>query len=140
MGGSMPTVGKPRAENAFAQTVGKKPGWQSMRPAGNAFADYNQRFDGTQKGQGYLGPLTNSQGQTMTEYSIGVNIDGRDMEIPTIVPTLDENEIQYLLNMRDDMPLPPSIQRKAIDHAIERQRQGLSPFADTPWNPMKGRR
>ena len=89
------------------------------------------RNDGTQKGSGYLVRITNSRGQTMTEYSIGVNIDGRDIEIPTIVPTLNEREIQYLLNMQDDMPIPPSIQRKAIDHAIERQRQGLSPFHDS---------
>lgn len=107
-----------------------------MRPVGNAFA-YGQRVDGTQKGQGYLGPLTNSQGQLMTEYSIGVNINGQDMEIPTFVPTLSEREIHYLLNMQEGMPIPPMIEQKAIDHAIERQRQGLSPFADTPWNPMR---
>lgn len=111
-----------------------------MRSRGNAFADYGQRVDGTQKGSGYLGPLTNSQGQLMTEYSIGVNIDGQNVEIPTFVPTLTDREVRYLLNMDDGMPIPPMIEQKAVDHARLRLQQGLSPFADTPWNPMKGPR
>jgi len=66
----------------------------------------------------------------MTEYSIGVEFDGKQMDIPTFVPTLTPQELQYLTSMEDGMPIPRSIQQKAIDHALERLRQGQSPFAN----------
>ena len=94
------TVGKPR--NALAE-----PPMPQTGLGGNALS--NQlgqsasmfRPDGSMKGSGYLGPIKNSQGQTMTEYSIGVNFDGKEMDIPTFVPTLNDREVQYLLNMQD---------------------------------------
>ena len=88
------------------------------------------RPDRSMKGSGFLGPIKNNQGQTMTEYSIGVEFDGKEMDIPTFVPTLSPQEIHYLTNMQDGMPIPQSIQQKAIDHALERLRQGQSPFAN----------
>ena len=89
------------------------------------------RSDGSLKGQGYLGPVRNNRGQTMTEYSIGVEIDGKETDIPTMVPTLTPEEIQYLTNIQDGMPIPQGIKQKAVDHALMRMRQGLSPFHDS---------
>jgi hypothetical protein len=89
------------------------------------------RSDGSLKGSGYLGPIKNPAGQSMTEYSIGVEFDGKQTEIPTMVPTLTPEEIQYILNMQDGMRIPPSIEQKAVDHAKMRMRQGLSPFHDS---------
>lgn len=67
-----------------------------------------------------------------TEFSVGVNFDGTETEIPTIVPTLDPNELQLLTS--DIIPnkgeIPESIMRKAIDHAKLRISQGLSPFKE----------
>jgi len=98
------------------------------KPPGNSNMTRN---DGTKKGRGYLGVIPDSQGRPMTEFSIGVNIDGREMEIPTMVPTLDSTEIQYLRSMKPGTPMPKNIQQKAADHAKMRMKQGLSPFHDS---------
>lgn len=85
------------------------------------------RADGSKKGQGFLGPLKFHDGRTSTELSIGVNIGGRDVEIPALVPTLSKEQIDHLLagNAPTD-----GIAEKAIEHAKMRVGQGLSPFAD----------
>jgi hypothetical protein len=69
---------------------------------------------------------------TMTEYSVGVNIDGKDVEIPTLVPTLTQDEIDLLLNLPDGDKPPRAIINKAIDHARNRIKNNKSPF----WNPQ----
>lgn len=97
------------------------------------------RADGSTKGRGYFGPLRNDAGQNMTEYSIGVEFDGKETDIPTMVPTLAPGEIEYLLQMQDGMQVPQGIQRKAVDHALMRMRQGLSPFHDSGPNHAKRR-
>lgn len=88
------------------------------------------RNDGTRKGSGYLGVIPDATGRPMTEFSIGVNMDGREIEIPTLVPTLDASEIEYLRSMKPGTAMPDSIRQKAVDHAKTRLRQGLSPFAE----------
>ena len=55
---------------------------------------YGLREDGTVKGRGWLGPLKTMDGKTMTEKSIGVEIDGKETLIPLIVkviPTMKLN-------------------------------------------------
>lgn len=130
LGGGRRTVGKPR--NALAEGPGNNP-QTALGQSASMF-----RPDGSMKGSGYLGPIKNSQGQTMTEYSIGVEFDGKEMDIPTFVPTLSPQEIQYLTNMQEGMPIPESIQKKAIDHALERMRAGQNPFANS--GPSHARR
>ena len=88
--------------------------------------NYGLRVDGTTKGKGFFGPLTTKDGQVMTELGTGVNFDGRETEIPTLVPTLTKQELQSLLQGND--PTDAIIQ-KAVDHAKMRLNQGLSPFA-----------
>ena len=85
-----------------------------------------------------MGPIKNVRGQTMTEYSIGVNIDGKEMEIPTFVPSLTARELHHLTNMQEGMPIPKSIREKAVRHALARMRQGQSPFHDS--GPFHARR
>ena len=53
-------------------------------PDPNNPASYATRNDGTQKDSGFLGPITDSQGNSMTEFSIGVNIDGKETEFNSI--------------------------------------------------------
>lgn len=91
---------------------------------------YGNRYGGGPKGVGWLGILERPDGGIMTEYTIGVPINGQEMEIPSIVPTLTQDEVDLLLNMNDNDPMPINIQRKARDHAIMRINQGLSPFFD----------
>ncbi len=91
-----------------------------------------KREDGTKKGQGFLGLLKNAAGGVSSELSIGVDFGKGEVTIPTIVPTLNQQELDYLLANPKVKPqdLPPSIYKKAVDHARMRMSQGLSPFAD----------
>jgi hypothetical protein len=93
-------------------------------------APYGYRLDGTPKGAGWLGPITHSNGATLTELAMGVSIDGKEILIPSIVPTLTKDEIKVLQNLPKGQRTPDSIAQKAIQHAIERIKQGKSPFKD----------
>lgn len=96
--------------------------------------DYGNRPDGTAKGKGYFGELKRKDGGVSTEISIGVGIDGKEMDIPLIVPTLNKSELNYLLS--NDIKgkqfmsnMPKSIIDKAYEHAVMRVKQDMSPFA-----------
>jgi len=102
----------------------------------------NLRADGTKKGQGFLGELKRSDGRISTEISIGVEIDGKETEIPSLVPGLEKKEIDYLLNtnLSPEMwqtPTGKSIMTKAIAHAKKRIAEGKSVFAEET-KPTKG--
>ena len=96
---------------------------------------YGRREDGSFKGDGWLGPLEitmpdGSRG-TATEYSIGVNINGKDMDIPSLVPTLTPQEVEM---MKDDIvpngkPVPKEITGKAVEFARSRIGKGQSVWA-----------
>jgi hypothetical protein len=83
------------------------------------------RADGTKKGPGFLGALKRPDGKVSTELSIGVEIDGKETEIPTLVPTLTKKEINHLLGGKKPTDV---IVNKAIKHAKKRIAQGKSPF------------
>lgn len=87
------------------------------------------RRDGSLKGPGFLGKLPFHDGSESTELSIpGLPRQGeKPFEIPTLVPTLDKEEIAHLL--RGARPTEAII-RKADEHAAMRKARGLSPFAD----------
>ncbi len=90
------------------------------------------RADGTPKGEGFLGAQPRTDGGVSSEISVGVNLDGREVEIPTMVPTLTDPERQWLLSndISDPHKIPPSIMDKAVSHARGRLAKGLSPFAE----------
>jgi hypothetical protein len=96
---------------------------------GEASTEYGNRPDGTPKGRGFLGPLKRPDGDVMTEYSVGVEIDGKEMDIPTIVPTLTKDEVQKLLTLGKDEKIPESIIDKAVAHAKMRLKDGKPVFA-----------
>ena len=89
--------------------------------------DFSRRVDGTKKGKGFLGELKAVGGKVSTEISIGVNIDGKETEIPTLIPTLNETEKQHLLSGKKPTD---EIVQKATSHARKRINEGRSPFAD----------
>ena len=87
--------------------------------------NYGLRPDGTPKGKGWLGPLKMKDGGTMTEYSMGIELGGKEFLIPSIVPTLSKEEIDHLLEGGD---ITPTIFKKAVDHARPFILKGESPF------------
>jgi hypothetical protein len=96
--------------------------------------DYGNRPNGSAKGMGFFGELKRPDGGVSTEISVGVGIDGKETNIPLIVPTLTKKELNYLL--RTDIKgkgffnnMPSSIMDKAYDHAKTRMKSGMSPFA-----------
>jgi hypothetical protein len=96
--------------------------------------DYGNRPDGSAKGMGFFGELKRPDGDVSTEISVGVGMDGKEMDIPLIVPSLTKKELNYLLstdikgkNFFTNMP--PSIMDKAYEHAQTRIKSGMSPFA-----------
>jgi hypothetical protein len=81
------------------------------------------------KGSGYFGILKNSNGQDVTEFSIGVEVNGKEIEIPTLVPTLNEDEIQNVLDASaGKAALSQEVIKKAQEFSMQRIRNGLSPF------------
>jgi len=98
----------------------------SRTNGGGVNSSYGVRADGTQKGKGFWGELQGAEGKPSTELSIGVNFDGKETEIPTLVPTLTQQEIDYLLG--GGKPTLEIVD-KAVEHARQRIFQGKSPFA-----------
>ncbi|KKN75853.1 hypothetical protein LCGC14_0375610 [marine sediment metagenome] len=90
-----------------------------------------RRADKTLKGKGFLGELEmqDGSGKIATEISIGVELNGKETQIPTLIPTLTKKEINHLLNGKKPTD---AIVKKAITHAKKRIESGESPFADTP--------
>lgn len=54
-------------------------------------------------------------------------MDGEEMEIPSLVPTLTKEEIEYLLNGNDPTPV---IVNKAAEHAKKMLSKNKSPFKE----------
>ena len=94
------------------------------------------REDGSQKGSGWLGVKKRPDGRVSSELSIGASVNGKDQDVPSMVPTLTKEEVNYLLNTdpKDldfrNNSLGKSIASKAIQHAESRDDEGKSPFAN----------
>ena len=99
------------------------------------FDPQTQRADGTAKGAGWLGPFRNKSGEEVTEYSVGVDIDGKEVQIPTLVPGMSRKEIDQVLMASESGEMPnEAIIRKAIAHARKMSSEGKSPFSLAPTN------
>lgn len=90
---------------------------------------YGTRPNGTNKGKGFLGELKmkDGSGKVATEMTVGVNFDGKERDIPLIVPDLSGKELDHLLSGKQPTR---SIIDKAVGHARRRLDQGMSPYAD----------
>jgi hypothetical protein len=103
------------------------------------------RPDGTKKGSGFLGGMKRLDDPTgvSSEISIGVDWGSGEKLIPTMVPTLDSNEINYLLSTPEDKifesnpELGKKIEQKAVRFAKERESQGLPFFAQENESPKQ---
>lgn len=112
--------------------------------------DFGQRHDivSGAKGYGWLGPMQSASGAPMTEYSttnepdrygrLPVSAMNAGRNFPQVVPTLNAQEMNYLLSEPRGLPPVPTQQRamddavyrKALEWARMRQAYGLSPFVD----------
>ena len=91
------------------------------------------RLDGTNKSDtGYLGRIERDDGGVMTEFSIGVEMNGEEVLIPSLVPTLSKEEIETLRTLPEGQPVPQGIVDKAVDHARPLLQQGKNPFYNAP--------
>ena len=96
-----------------------------------------RRADGSKKSaRGFLGPVTNyASGKPMTEFSTDMNWQGKKIEIPTMVPSLSDQEIEYMRGMKEgegwrlsESEIERTIINKAKSHARERLEKGKNPF------------
>ena len=94
--------------------------------------DRHQPVQG-KKGGGYygMGNITTSDGEDMTEYTIGMNIIGEDgkeyeIDVPSVVPGLTLSEIEDLKKYK----VSPSTKKKAFAHARKRRKEARSVFAE----------
>lgn len=100
--------------------------------------DYGMRHGGAgKKYSGWLGEKKrlDDPSQISTEISIGVGMNGKEVEIPLMVPGLDKKELNYLLSVDPQKKdffskMPKSILEKAMGHAEMRMKQGKSPFKE----------
>jgi hypothetical protein len=145
---SAPAVTAPVTSNIPAST--------SQREASGKLIDETKRPDGTNKGTGYLGVLKASDGSDVTEFSMSssdVKVKGKEIDFPTIVPTLTKAEINLMLTdiIPNNKRIPDAIYKKAVDHAKKRIKEGKSVFAETgdykpadiiapKKNPLSGKR
>lgn len=95
--------------------------------------NYGKRPDGTKKSTGFLGEIKLPDGSIATEYSTqsgAVKVDGKQIDFPTLVPTLTKDELLLMQNdiIPNKKPIPESIMQKAIEHAKTRLSKKLSPF------------
>ena len=102
---------------------------------------WGKREDGSSKGTGFLGVLPRPDGGVSTEISVGVEVGGKEMDVPTLVPTLTPKEVNYLLNtdensfLKDNSDMANTIIQKATDFAKQRIAQGKSVWAQPDEGP-----
>lgn len=107
----------------------------SSAPAAAPAGPYGKREDGTEKGEGYFGTIPRPDGKVSGELSIGVDINGKETLIPTMVPTLSKPELDFLLSANKDAifdkknPMAVGIVEKARAYAEQRIAQGKSVWA-----------
>ena len=93
------------------------------------------RPDGSMKGRGYFGPIPTPDGRTATELSIGVEMDGKNYQIPNLVPGVTREQIDAMIS---GGKITPAELLAAKLHFMKRFAAGLSPYAqeDEPTTPL----
>ena len=103
-------------------------------PTVGARETYGTREDGTKKGRGWLGEHLGPRKRLVTELSMGVEMNGKEVLIPTMVPGLTRGQVERLVsgefNVKSRNPEDMAIKRRAIAHAERQLNQGRSPFKD----------
>ena len=102
--------------------------------------NWNRRPDGSEKSTGWQGVFKTPDGKDASEVSVGVQIDGKETDVPSIVPTTTPEERAWILkNVNDDKAWKTeeghAIVAKAAAFAKQRIAQGKSPFAGDDESP-----
>lgn len=131
-----PRSGAPSRGGLFsdlATDLGVPPDVSDLRvdPRGVDSSSWDKRPDGSAKGNGFLGLLKGADGKTMSEYSVGVSIGGKQMDVPTLVPTLTRAEIDEVLQGK----VSDAVVEKAARHAAQRLKDGKPVFATPEESP-----
>jgi len=99
---------------------------------------YGVRNDPTQgdKGDGFIAgkhTVTRDNGEEVqvTEYTVGVEIDGKIVDVPSINAYTTEEDMKAILeSVRTGKPLPQEIEEKAQRHALDRIDAGKSIYLE----------
>lgn len=97
----------------------------------NDASTFGLREDGTPKGMGFFGMLPSKdprfpKGSFSSELSYDSDVNGKKLFYPILVPTMTREEIDHILSGADPTD---AMHDKAIDHALGRIKNNLSPFA-----------
>ena len=128
-------------------------------------SERDMREDGTMKGYGFKGVLKrfDDPKSISSEISIGIlpkevgydaekhkdyklidSPNGQYLSVPSIVPTLNDKELTYLLSTPEEKisekdDIMKSIRKKAVDFAKQRMDEGKPLFASPEESPMYGK-
>jgi hypothetical protein len=91
--------------------------------------DYGSRPDGTPKGTGWLGEIKRPDGTVMTEVTTGVNLNGREVNIPLVTPKATKEDLEYLKSAdvkgKDFYKnMPKGLMDRAVNHAVKQMKAG----------------
>ena len=88
------------------------------------------KMDGDQKQAGWRGILSDGKGGVMTEVSAGVTIDGKEVEIPLIIPESTQEDLKRIAQVANGelTDIPVDLMDKAMEFAKKRLAEGKSPF------------
>lgn len=89
---------------------------------------WGKRLDGTQKQSGWRGILSDGIGGVMTEVSVGVEIDDKEVEIPLIIPDSTTSDLARIAKVALGEAVPDDLLDKAVAFARKRLEEGKSPF------------
>jgi len=107
----------------------------AQQTALKSMPDYGKRPDRSNKGKGYMGEIKRADGSVMTEVTTRMNVDGKDMDFPLITKYSTKEDIEYMkkadVKSKDFLDKAPAgMVDRAIKHAMERKKSGLSVYAD----------
>ena len=93
---------------------------------------WGSRGDGTTKGTGFFGILPANNGRIVTEYGMGFDYDGKEIEVPLINPY--QSQAQILEVLQGKQPTKEMLDN-ACRWGADRLRSGKSPFIENNEKP-----
>ena len=98
------------------------------QPLGAGQRDYDTRADGSPVGRGFIGAIKDTMANMITEYNVMVEIEGEQVEIPTLVPTLSKEQLEALMELEGG-EVPEEIVMVALEWAAQRLDEELDVHA-----------
>ena len=110
------------------------------RPDKSPWGTTGKRADGSDKSYGWQGTWKTKDGKDISELSVGVEIDGKEVDVPTLIPTTTPKERKWIVDHSGDEGAfktaeGHAIIAKAADFASSRIAAGKSPFASDDESP-----